>query len=195
MRRRAPEPFRAGGAPTRTPGDRRIQLAPAAGDLHLGVPHLPGTQRPPRRRPARVERIRGEVGEPVPFSGIYNVVDADGRYLQHQIACHRDTTFPPTSETVTHGRPYRYELEAPAVHLHAGEVAERPRDLVVHRPREVVPRSGVYAVVDERGDDLGHQHALVEGRRFPADPEDPRAYGYVLEYEARHLSDDLRGGR
>jgi hypothetical protein len=127
------------------------------------------------------------VGQAVPVSGIYNVVSRSGRYLKHQIACHVGQPFPPTSRRITRGRPYRYELEFEAAHLHRGEVAERRPDCTVHRPGDLVSVSGVYTVVDGHGVKLGHQHTLVERKRFPElSPEDPRARGYVLDYQARH---------
>lgn len=198
-RRRAPRPFRAGGAPTRTPGNRGIELAPAAGDLQLARLRWPGTVRAPRAaetpapaspQPEPRERPRVyTVNEVVPFSGIYNLVDAGGRYLNHQIACHRGTTFPPSRDRAVHDRPYGYELEFKAADLHRGEIAERHPDRSIHLPGEIVPVSGVYSVVDADGDDLGHQHALVEDNPFPVELDDPRAHGYILDYQARHLHD------
>jgi hypothetical protein len=190
MRRRRPEPFRSGGAPTRTPGDRGIRLAPAAGDLQLPRRlRKPGTARQTIREEPAESRLH-RVGDVAPCSGVYNLVDTSGRYLGHQIAWHRGLRFPPSRDRALEGRDYRYELELKAADLHRGEIGEREQARTIHRPGETVPLSGVYSVVDERGDELGHQHALAEGRTFRSlEAEDPRAHGYVLDYQARHLDD------
>lgn len=78
------------------------------------------------------------------------------------------------------------------------------------QPRSRVPRSGVYNVVDSRGNYLRHQITCHEGDQFPPDTYeelvkkvrdlDPQAaaareeegepfYGFELAYEAKHLAE------
>jgi hypothetical protein len=158
-----------------------------------------------------------EPTETVPVSGVYDVVDRHGDCLGFQITCHADEEFPPTRAVKAHTSPpprdeeirvaYGYKLAYEAAHLQGGAPPpETSRHAGrIFRPGDPVPVSGIYGVVDETGTYLHHQRACIEHRhaddRKPTDesPEhrhvfppiagsNPDAVGYVLQYEARHLS-------
>jgi hypothetical protein len=183
-----------------------------AGDIQLARPRIPGTDRsgkrplPTRRsaeesagRSAASERQRRRIyhpNEPVPVSGVYDIVDEDGNYLGSQITCHQDRDFPPTQSRrahKAHEQPYGYRLAYEALHLQP----PRPRDTTIHLPGETVRISGVYDVVSLSGEYLRHQRACVEARdgeageehKFPeTEGPEPGSYGYLLAYEAEHLT-------
>lgn len=200
--------------PTRIPGQGDIELATMAGDLQLTAPRRPGTPRPTGLRVATDEQ-RQRIYRPreaVPVSGVYDVVDQDGAYLDYQITCHVGSEFPPSRARRAHRRgrqwtggprpvEYGYRLAYEAAHLHpAGEREDEPTARIF-RPGEPVPVSGIYGVVDGDGVYLEHQRACVRHRHGedprararnvfpPIDGSSPDAVGYVLHYEAEHLTD------
>lgn len=207
-------PGSTGPRPTRIPGESDIELAAMAGDLQLAAPRRPGS---PRRTGLRVatDEQRRRVYRPredVPVSGVYDVVDQDGAYLDYQITCHAGGEFPPSRARRAHRRgrlwtggprpvEYGYRLAYEAAHLHpvGEEQAEPPAK--IFRPGEPVPVSGIYGVVDEDGAYLEHQRACVKHRHGedprararnvfpPLAASSPDAAGYVLQYAAEHLTD------
>jgi hypothetical protein len=178
------------GPPSRLPGEGPVELEPVAGDIQLAGLRHPGSKRPSRT----VEGVF-RPHEPVPVSGVYDIVDKGGNYLRSQVTCHQGSQFPPTKSHFALGADGRgteedeshfgYRLAYEAVHL---QRAARLDD-TIRLPGERVPVSGVYDVVDMHGEYLLHQRACVEGEVFPvSDVHDPDAYGYRLQYEAEHLS-------
>jgi hypothetical protein len=189
------------GSPSRLPDDA-VEVEPVAGDLQLTRPRRPGTERPaPKRRTLYAPY------ELVPFSGVYDVVDEEGNYLESQTTCHEGKRFPPStnpkalealhrvhpdlssvadSDEQPPRRPfgYGYMLAYKALHLQPEEA-----DRNIYRPKETVRRSGVYNVVGFDGEYLSCQRACVKGERFPLTKGlDPGTYGYQLEYEAQRLT-------
>ena len=187
--------------PGRIPGEGGIPLEPMAGNAQLGLPsgarHLLRSQRK-EKQPSPGQRgwPWGELFDAnteVPASGVYNVVDREGRYLDHQTTCHQGDGFPPaTHEELLRkagGDRYRYELAYEAVHL-AAEDRPPPHPTTIYLPGEDVPISGVYNVVDREGNYLFHQRAWVKDHDEFGPTKDPAAHGYVLAYPAKHLSGD-----
>jgi hypothetical protein len=188
-------------APTRVPGEGGIELESTAGNLQLESSRVASlasrVSRAGKRGMSRKRRGTAaayephEPGEEVPASGVYNVVDRDGNYLKHQITCHKGDPFPPASHEEllrrASGAPYRYELAYEAVHLAPGEQLP-PHPTTIFLPGEPVPISGVYNVVDRRGNYLSHQRAWVEKKDEFGPPNDSAGYGYVLAYAAKHLT-------
>lgn len=198
------------GPPSRLPGEGEMELEPVAGDIQLIRPKLPGSK--PVPGPAMPEPDKRELHfphTPVPVSGVYDLVDEAGTYLKAQATCHGGGAFPPSKNpealeaqraaraaweaTPTTDRSekkpfgYGYRLAYEAIHLQAPPSAG---DETIHRPGERVRASGVYNVVDWNGRYLQHQRACVAGEKFPTtEGPDHDAYGYVLEYEAEHLTD------
>ena len=145
----------------------------------------------------------------VPVSGVYNIVDEQGNYLNSQITCHAGKYFPATAnpsvgKAVEHfreagagkqGPPFGYRLVFEALHLYPPPEDENPppgdEDHAIHEPGDPVRVSGVYNVVALEGEGyLRHQRTCIKGEKFPPTVgPDPHAYGYVLEYRADHLSD------
>lgn len=195
-RKRPPSTERA---PRRVPGEGGIRLEATAGNAQLEFPSgvkraldMGGERELHEREVAQAEH-RGERFKPhdyVPASGVYNVVDENGCYLDHQITCHRGNRFPPATHEELLRKAgvgtYSYELAYEAVHLTAGN-RPPPHPTRIYRPGETVPISGVYNVVDREGNYLFHQRAWVEDRDEFESPSDPMAYGYVLAYPAKHL--------
>jgi len=118
----------------------------------------------------------------VPVSGVYDVLDENGNYLERQVTCHVDSSFPPGHRK---GLPRRYELAYRAIHL-LPEEATTPYPSKIYLPGEKVRISGIYNVVDRDGHYLHHQRALIEDSET-FDPLDDPAYGYMLAFRARHL--------
>lgn len=175
------------------------------------VPHLapgPAEQRPARRRREPTGALEGKryrPGATVPASGIYNVVDRKGVYLEHQITCHYGNRFPPAPhEEILKKFPerreeheqagpeakdlYEYELAYKAVHLAPNEEPTYPP--TIYLPGERVPVSGLYNVVDEDGHYRYYQRALVHDGDSFAPLNDPAAHGYMLAFPAKHLHHD-----
>lgn len=204
--------------PTRIPGEGRIELEPSAGNLQLQRPELPsiplpsvlkrgpGKQKAEGRREEAAERGRHRPGEVAPVSGVYDLVDENGAYLDLQIACHAGKRLPPVPSERTIRRARRemrhdseatvdrdrceYELAYQAIHL-APEDEPLSFPPTVHLPGDTAPVSGIYDVVDEDGRYVYYQRSLVEGDEF--DPlEDPVAHGYTLAFPAKHLHHGLR---
>lgn len=160
-----------------------------------------------RRKPSSALEGRPyKPGATVPVSGIYNVVDKKGTYLEHQITCHAGKPFPPAPhEEILKKFPerraeleragleakdlYRYELAFRAIHLSSGE-GPPAYPVRIHRPGEPVPTSGIYNVVDEESRYLLYQRALVEGKDAFPPIRQPMGYGYMLAHTARHLHMD-----
>ncbi len=187
-------------APGRIPGEGGIPLEPMAGNAQLRLPPAAEERISHRRRerPPAPSAEKGwpwgerfEANDEVPASGVYSVVDREGRYLDHQITCHQGDGFPPaTHEELLRksgGEPYRYELAYEAVHL-APEDRPPPHPRTIYLPGEEVPISGVYNVVDREGRYLFHQRAWVKSHDEFGPTKDPAAHGYVLAYPAKHLS-------
>jgi hypothetical protein len=57
--------------------------------------------------------------------------------------------------------------------------------ITIYRPGEIVPRSGLYNVVNSLGDYQGRQDTFVQGTRFSPVMR-PNEYGYVLADPAVH---------
>lgn len=55
----------------------------------------------------------------------------------------------------------------------------------IHRPGQIVPRSGQYGVVDRFGAYLGVERTCVRGERFPP-LQTPGGFGYVLRDATVH---------
>jgi hypothetical protein len=197
LRERPPSTERV---PTRVPGEGGISLESTAGDAQLefpsGLKKALDMEGEKEQRPEGVG-LEDEGGkelhgphDDVPASGVYNVVDRDGYYLDHQITCHRGSKFPPATHEELLKKAgvgsYFYELAYEAVHLTLGE-RPPPHPARIYRPGESVPISGVYNVVDGDGNYLFHQRAWVEGHDEFGPTGDPQAYGYVLAYAAKHL--------
>jgi len=190
--------------PTRVPGEGGMELEPMAGNLQLRRPEIPllapqpSKPAPPPAPEHPTDRERFKPGAPVRVSGVYDVVDERGRYLEHQITCHKGTRFPPASHEailrwvaaeakVPDPGGYEYALAYEAVHLAPDELPP-PHPPTVHLPGEKVSISGVYNLVDREGNYLLHQRALVEEVDEFEVPDDRSAYGYVLAYPAKHLT-------
>ncbi|HEY7456644.1 MAG TPA: hypothetical protein VH703_05155 [Solirubrobacterales bacterium] len=187
------------GPPSRLPGQSEVELEPVAGDIQLVTPSLLSKRRQVGTAKA-TERERRTLYRPrdrVPVSGVYDIVDIDGRYLGSQITCHEGREFPPTQSHFAReadvwaadepGPHYGYKLAYEALHLQPPP----PRDRKIYRPGERVKTSAVYDVVDLDGEYLLHQRACVEGERFPqTEGPEPGSYGYRLEYPAKHLTHD-----
>lgn len=143
----------------------------------------------------------------VPVSGIYDIVDEQGNYLESQVTCHAGENFPPTANRraldalerfrkagaqgkAPIGPPFGYRLAFEAAHLDHSPPPQ-DEDHAIHRPGETVQISGVYNVVDlKTGSYLRHQRTCIGDREFPAtEGPDPDAYGYRLQHSAEHLSD------
>lgn len=181
--------------PTRVPGEGGIELESTAGNIQLtpvsaatllqnqgpeeGSPS-PGKKE--KKRPRRPPTYRP--GTLAPASGVYNVLDEAGEYLEVQITSHAGKPLPPPPE----GKgPWRYELAYKAIHLMPTD-EPIPYPPEIHRSSETVPVSGLYNVVDAQGRYLFHQRALIErSDRFPQ-LEDPLAEGYTLAFPAKHLA-------
>lgn len=185
--------------PGRIPGEGCIPLESTAGNAQLGLPSrvqaLVDGVRAPRRRARGAGDdwpwgARFGPRDEVPASGVYDVVDGEGRYLEHQVTCHEGTRFPvATHEELLKaigGDPYFYELSYRATHLARAEMSP-PDPSRVYRPGEEVPVSGVYNVVDRKGNYRSHQRAWVKGKDRFGSTKDPEGYGYVLAYRAVHL--------
>lgn len=209
------------GPPSRLPDQGPVDVEPVAGDLQLG-----SLRGPESKRLKEDKRIYVPNG-PVPVSGVYDVVDEEGRYLRSQVTCHEGWKFPPSRNPLAleaeerarsdwerrreavdggedeppHG--YGYRLAYEAQHLQS---QQRERSLVIYRPGDIVPASGVYNVVDLDGEYLQCQRAFVKDTRerrmsLDGDPLERKPhrfleteglgsieYGYMLAYEAEHLS-------
>jgi hypothetical protein len=169
-----------------------MELEPTPGNLQIESSRVAGlASRASRKGRRRMQRRRRgaaaayephEPGEEVLASGVYDVVDRDGNYLQHQITCHKGDPFPPASheellrragESAAGEAPYRYELAYEAAHL-APEDRPPPHPTTIFLPGERVPVSGVYNVVDRRGNYLSHQRAWVERKDEFGPPNDRR---------------------
>lgn len=201
------------GPPSRQPGQGDVELEPVAGDMQLGSPALSNLRRAGRAKATEWERTHlFPPGARAPVSGVYDVVDDDGAYLEGQITCHEGTEFPVTQNKRARARDeqveeangrgvtrvrtvhhYGYRLAYEAVHL----TPPVPKDEAIYLPGDLIPASGVYNVVDLNGMYLLHQRACVHNKvgdkakrnRFPETGEmEPGTYGYRLEYEAEHLS-------
>lgn len=213
-------PLAFSGPPSRMPDQGPVDVEPVAGDLQLGSLLAPGSERSTEDK--RIHEPNG----PVPVSGVYDVVDEEGRYLRSQVTCHEGWKFPPSrnplaleaEERARHewerrresgdgdgDKPpygYGYRLAYEAQHLQS---PQRERSPVIYRPGDVVPVSGVYNVVDLDGEHLQCQRAFVKDTRermsLDGDPLERKPhrfleteglgsieYGYMLEYEAEHLS-------
>lgn len=182
-----------------------------AGDLQLGSPVQPiGKKVATKGQKHDIFRP----SYPVPVSGVYDVVDEDGNYLGEQRACHAGREFPPALLPSTQRNlpesereyGYGYRLAYEAAHLvpasSEGEIQpygqERQR---IFLPEEPVTFSGVYGVVDENGNYLDYQRALVNRpyrartEYFPpfSHDEPAGAYGYRLQYEAENLHTEPPG--
>ena len=110
-------------------------------------------------------------------SGIYDVVDCHGTYLNHQEACIENQTFPKLTDPRAQGG--GYVLHSKTRHVHPPKV--------VWRPRQRVRYSGIYDVVDSDGRYLDHQITCVAGRIFPPIHDIPHGDGYVLHERASHM--------
>ena len=55
----------------------------------------------------------------------------------------------------------------------------------IYRPGDIVPTSGLYAVVDQQGNYQGRQDTFVQGTRF-SPVHRPNEFGYVLARAAVH---------
>jgi hypothetical protein len=203
------------GVPSRRPGEDEVGLEPLAGDIQLKQPKLAqifGSRRGERKAtPAQRARLY-HVGDEVPVSGVYDLVDEDGDHLGSQITCHEGSNFPATRSAKAHEydepydsrvRPhYRYRLAYEAEHLVPPPPQPEPPELIderIHLPGEIVEASGVYNVVDAaNGGYLGFQRACVKSKHGPSGrtnvfPESegaaPGTYGYKLEYPAQSLRD------
>lgn len=204
------------GVPSRQPGKDKVGLEPVSGDIQLRQPRLPQILERKRgeRKATAAQRSRlYHVGDEVPVSGIYDLVDEDGDYLGSQVTCHEGTSFPATRSRKAHeyDEPYdgrvrphfRYRLAYEAEHLvrppaepEPPEPSE-PIDDRTYLPGETVQTSGVYNVVErESGRYLGFQRACVKSKHGPSGktnvfPESegapPGSYGYRLEYPANLL--------
>lgn len=204
--------------PSRIPGEGRIELEPSAGDLQInplrvGNPLAAVSRLSDRLKPQQKEPAAEPPGAPhgrlfrpgsvVPASGVYNVVDKHGVYLEHQITCHRGRRFPPAPhEEILKKFPERrdeHELAGPAVEdLYAYELAYKAIHLLpddepleypptTYLPGEAVPVSGIYNLVDEDGRYVYHQRALVHDHDSFPPLEDPAARGYALAFPAQRL--------
>lgn len=116
-------------------------------------------------------------GTEVAHSGIYDIVDDHGRYLNYQRAVttsdHRPhSSFPPLGDPRAAG----YVLRKSPTHAH-----EDRRDIYV--PGQEVPWDGIYDVVDADGKYLELQKVCVKGMHFTPLP-DPAAVGYLLRDRA-----------
>lgn len=182
--------------PTRIPGQGGIELESTAGSIQLQPFELPHSGNEPKPGGRKRERSRGlggrtfGPGEKVPVSGVYNVLDENGAYLERQITCHSGNQFPPQGKKGVHPQ---YELAYRAIHL-APTDEPLPYPPNIYRPGETVPISGLYDVVDEEGRYVYYQRALVEDHDVFDPLEDPVAYGYVLAFPARHLHHGLEPG-
>jgi len=190
-------------APTRIPGQGGIELESSGGSIRLESLELhraepvadsaatsePVTPERRRRRlwrrepPGALEGKRYKPGERVPVSGVYNVLDESGRYLKRQVTCHVDSSFPPGHKKDT---PRRYELAYRAIHL-VPEEGDVPYPAEIYLPGDTVRISGIYDVVDRDGHFLHYQRALIEDKETFDPLDDPKAYGYMLAFRARHL--------
>lgn len=178
--------------PTRVPGEGGIELESTAGNIQLtpaNVASLWKSQSPeegppsPRKKKPHRAPTYGP-GTPAPASGVYNVVDEAGKYLEVQITSHAGKPLPPPPEGK---EPCKYELAYKAIHLTPTD-EPIPYPPEIHRSGETVPVSGLYNVVDAQGRYLFHQRALVEETdKFPP-LEDPLAEGYALAFPAKHLA-------
>lgn len=187
--RHSPDP-----EPTRIPGQGGIELESTAGGIQLQpleLPHLGGEPHPGETKPERSGALDGRTfgpGQEVPVSGVYNVLDENGAYLERQITCHSGNQFPPQGERGGHPQ---YELAYRAIHL-APEDEPLPYPPSIHLPGDTVPISGIYDVVDEKGRYVYYQRALVENHDVFDPLDDPVAYGYVLAFPARHLRHEMK---
>lgn len=178
--------------PTRVPGEGGIELESTAGNIQLTPVNVAsllqkqspgeGPPSPGKKGPRGVPAYRP--GTPAPASGVYNVLDEAGNYLEVQITSHEGKPLPPPPE----GKgPWQYELAYKAIHLTPTD-EPIPYPPEIHRSGEAVPVSGLYNVVDAQGRYLFHQRALVERTdKFPP-LEDPLAEGYTLAFPAKHLA-------
>lgn len=118
--------------------------------------------------------------ETVVDSGIYNIVDLHGTYLNHQEACIENQDFPVLTDPRAHG----YVLYRKTRHKHPPQKIFLPGDKVKY--------SGIYDVVDEDGIGQNHQYTFVAGTVFPAPV--PHAYGYALAERASYMARIYRPG-
>lgn len=105
------------------------------------------------KRPSGAGQVH-RPGERIELSGIYDVVDHEGRYLSYQEALTEDHLFPELDDD----RAYGYVARELAVHM-------SPRERFL--PNQRVPTSGIYDVVDQYGRYLDHQKVCRAGGHFP----------------------------
>lgn len=130
----------------------------------LGDPRARGYVLRHRAKHARPPTSTFVPGEVVPYSGIYDVVDASSNAKGLQKTCIAGHRFPPMPDGV-HGSGYALRVRAALM-------------AVMHLPGAVVPVSGTYDVVDHAGLSLGHQRTFVQGEVFAHPPPELGELGY-----------------
>lgn len=190
------------------PGEGGITLESTAGNAQLELPSSVRefveqrlTKEPPHPEPRAHAQAPGtrmgwpwgrsfEVHGEVPASGVYDVVDDDDNYLDHQITCHAGDQFPPATHEELLKRvgagSYHYRLAYEAAHL-APDPGPEWYSGTIFLPGQEVPVSGVYDVVDKDGNYLDRQRVWVKGHDNFGPTDDAEAHGYMLAYAARHL--------
>ncbi|MCG8458494.1 MAG: hypothetical protein MI919_19630 [Holophagales bacterium] len=159
-----------------------IELSRMAGELDLGkaIPELEqgGRKQSPPPEDVLAAPTIHRPGTRVVDSGIYDVVDRHGTYLNHQVVCveGKRRTFP----SLTDPRAFGYVLRRKTRHIHPPEN--------IYTPGRRVAYSGIYDVVDKRGKYLGHQKTCAGGDLFPPMKKIPHGYGYVLAERAVHMA-------
>jgi len=98
-------------------------------------------------------------GEHVPFSGVYDVVDDHGRYLEYQRAVTQPSNGRNTFPELDDGRAAGYVIRAAPLNY----VQPEPR----YGPGREVPFDGIYDVVDIDGHWVGTQKVCIKGHPFP----------------------------
>nr|MDJ0841729.1 hypothetical protein [Acidobacteriota bacterium] len=111
-------------------------------------------------------------GTLVEDSGVYDVVDEHGRFLNLQIMAIENKPFP----MVDHPRAKMFILHIKTEHLRKG---------ISFKPGESVLYSGIYDVVNGNKESIGRQVTCMAGDPFPP-IKDSIGEGYVLDYRARY---------
>ena len=116
-------------------------------------------------------------GTKVIDSGVYEVIDKHGCFLNLQIVAMQNQEFP----MVDHPFAIGFILHVKAEHLSKG---------LMFKPADEVPYSGIYDVaVDGVRKYHDRQVTCMAGDNFPpmVDAQKPNVYSYVLNYRARYM--------
>ncbi len=177
----------------------RVDRTDIAAAVHEAIEGAPGTIEPSRVHPAAgappVLRIPlpwvHRPGDKVPCSGIYDVVDDHGRYLNHQRAVTQVGSDSHVFPDIDDRRAAGYVLRVAPINQGAWQPT--------FHPGQRVPWDGIYDVLDGNGHWVGTQKVCVAGTPFPPFmlAVEPAPQSYALHHravEAGQCPGHQRGG-